>query len=101
MAIATKILNVIFNILFVEAILFTPAVLMIATSASEASRTLKYEIPLIFALTPYFIRRKTKDKIDQLNQNKFVLVLVLIAGICFLVSFTGLMVASCSDHPPF
>ena|SRR3972149_10154304 len=101
MTATTKILNVIFVILFVEAILFAPVVLMIATAGNEASRTMKYAVPFFVALMPYLILRRTKHKIGDDGYSKLLLALGLIIGICFLVFFTGIMVTSCSGHPPY
>ena len=101
MTVLTKILKAIFVVLFVEAILFAPVVLMVAVAGKEVSRTLKYVVPFFVALTPYIIWKRTKPTISGARRSIVMMVLGLIVGFCFLLFFTGLMMASCAGHPPF
>ncbi len=96
-----KILKVIFVILFIEAILFAPVVLMVAIYSTEIVRILKYAVPLFVALMPYIIWKRTKPSISGDRRSIVLMVLGLIVCSCYLLFFTGLMLASCAGHPPF
>jgi len=96
-----RLMNGIFAILFIEAILFAPIAFMVAVARNEIIRTLKYAGPFLVALMPYLIWKKVKPTISISRRNIVLMVLGLIAGICFLLSFSGLMLVSCAGHPPF
>lgn len=98
MDILKKILNGVLLTLFIEAILFLPAVIMVAT-LGDLTRTIKYLIPFLLALLPYIVMRKTKATTRRLNI--IVLVLALLVSICFLIFFSGLTLISCAGHPPY
>jgi len=101
MMVLAKILKTIFVVLFVEAILFAPVVLMVAVVGKEVVRTLKYAVPFLVAIMPYLIWKRTKPTISGDRRSMVLMVLGLIVGFCFLLFFTGLMMASCAGHPPF
>ena len=101
MTVLTKIMNGIFVVLFIEAILFAPVVFMVAVTGNEIIRTMKYAGLFLVALMPYLIWKKVKPTISISRRNIVLMVLGLIAGICFLLSFSGLMLVSCAGHPPF
>ena len=97
----TKILRSIFVVLFIEAILFAPVVFMVAVAGNEILRTLKYAGLFLVALMPYIIWKKAKPTVSISRRNTVLMVLGVIVSICFLLSFTGLMMVSCAGHPPF
>jgi hypothetical protein len=101
MTILTRILTIIFVILFIEAILFAPVVLMVAVAGKEVVRTLKYTVPFLVAVMPYLIWKRTKPTISGDRRSIVSVVLGLIVATCYLLLFTGLMMASCAGHPPF
>ena len=99
MEVLKKILNGVLLMLFIEAILFAPVVFMVAIG-SDVTRTLKYFIPFLIALLPQIILKKTKTKISTNRQNIVMMILALLASICFLAFFSGLTLFSCAGHPP-
>jgi hypothetical protein len=101
MTILAKILKAIFVVLFVEAILFAPVVLMVAIAGNPVVRILKYVLLFLVAIMPYIIWKRTKPSISGDRRSIVFIVLGLIMGFCFLLFFTGLMMASCVGHPPF
>jgi predicted neutral ceramidase superfamily lipid hydrolase len=101
MAVLTRILNSIFVVLFVEAILFAPVVLMVAVAGKGVVRTLKYAVPFLVAIMPYIIWKRTKPALSGTRRSFVLMLLGLIVGVCFLLFFSGLMLASCAGHPPF
>jgi hypothetical protein len=101
MSALTKIMNGIFAVLFIEAILFLPIVFMVAFTGNELIRTMKYAGLFLVAFMPYLIWRKIKPTISMSRRNIILMVLGLMAGICFLLSFSGLILVSCAGHPPF
>ena len=96
-----RILKAIFVVLFVEAILFAPVVLMVAIAGKEVVRTLKYVVLFLVAVIPYIIWKRTKPMISGDNRSIVLMALGLIMGFCFLLFFTGVLMASCAGHPPF
>jgi uncharacterized membrane protein (GlpM family) len=100
MDILKKILNSVLMTLFIEAVLFAPVVIMVAT-VSDISRTMKYLIPFLIALLPYIIIRKAKIDITNSRHSIFMMILALVASICFLVYFSGLTLFSFAGHPPY
>ena len=101
MSALTKIMNGIFVVLFIEAILFLPIVLMVAVTGNEMIRTMKYALLFLIALMPYLIWKKVKPTASISRRNIVLMVLGLIACIGYLLSFSGLMLVSYAGHPPF
>jgi hypothetical protein len=101
MAVFTKIVSSIFVVLFIEAILFGPVVLLIAIFGSEIVRVLKYTGLCLVALIPYIIRKRAKGTVSITWRNTVFMAFGAIASICFFVWFTLLMLASFAGHPSF
>ena len=101
MAALTKILNSIFVVLFIEAILFAPVVLIVAVAGKDIVRILMYAGPFLAALMPYIIWKKAKPTVSISRRNNVLMVLGVIVSLCYLLFFTGLMMVSCAGHPPF
>ena len=101
MTVLTKIMKGIFTVLFIEAILFLPVVIMVAVAGNEMIRTMKYAVLFLIALMPYLIWKKVKPTISMSRQNIVLMVFGLIAGIGYLLSFSGLMLVSYAGHPLF
>ncbi|MGA2317894.1 MAG: hypothetical protein ABSG71_16150 [Thermodesulfobacteriota bacterium] len=95
-----KILNTVFTVLFVEAVLLTPAVIIVAT-LGDFTRTLKYLVPFLVALMPRIILKITKNKIRTNKDNIIPVILVLVVSIGFLLFFSFLTLATCAGHPPY
>jgi len=95
-----KILNTVFTVLFVEAVLLTPAVIIVAT-LGDFTRTLKYLVPFLVALMPRIILKITKNKIRTNKDNIIPVILVLVVSIGFLLFFSFLILATCAGHPPY
>ena len=100
-AVLTKILSTIFVVLFIEAVLLAPVVLLIAIFGSEMARTLKYAGLSLVAVMPYIIWKRTKGTVSTTWRNAFFIVFGVIAAICFFLWFTFLMLASFVGHPSF
>ncbi|MGD0209519.1 MAG: hypothetical protein ABSC14_00900 [Desulfomonilia bacterium] len=109
MDVLKKILNGLLMALFVEAILFTPFLFMILIDGiiikgdvfGTMLGTWKYTVPFLVALIPYIIVKKTKPNITPSTFNIALMLMVLVAGSCFLVYFSGLILISCAGHPPY
>ena len=95
-----KILNTVFTVLFVEAVLLAPAVIIVAT-LGDFARTLKYLIPFLVALMPPLILKISKNRITINRHNIIPMILVLVVSIGFLVFFSGLTLITCAGHPPY
>jgi len=86
--------------LFVEGIILVPVVIIVA-SLGDTLRTLKYLVPDIVAIVPYVVVKLTKREVKTTRLNFAGILLATIAGVCFLVFFTGLTLVSCAGHPPY
>src|SRR4030042_4184781 len=94
MTVLTKIMKGLFTVLFIEAILFLPVVIMVALAGNEMIRTMKYAGLFLIALMPYLIWKKVKPTISMSRRNIVLMVLGLIVGIGYLLSFSTLMLVS-------
>jgi len=94
-----KILNVILKVLFVEAILFLPIVLLVATAGHDFSRILRYAILFVTAFIPHIIWKKTQERLAISGCQTFLFVSICLS-FSYLVYFTGFLIASCAGHPP-
>ena len=101
MAVLIKILSGIFVMLFIEAILFAPVILLVAVFGSEIVRTLKYAGLSLVALMPYIIWKRAKGSVSVTRRNAVFIVPGVIASTCFLLWFTFVMLGSFAGHPPF
>jgi multisubunit Na+/H+ antiporter MnhC subunit len=95
-----KILFSIWKVLFVEGLLFSPVVLMIATQ-STFNRTLKYLLPFMAAILPYVILKWARFNMLPNRINIAVVLTALIISFCFLAFFSVLLLESCAGHPPY
>ena len=101
MTVLTKITKGILIVLFIEAILFLPVVFMLAVAGNEMIRTMKYAALFLIALMPYLIWKKVRPTISMNRRNIVLMILGLIAGIGYLLSFSALILVSYAGHPPF
>lgn len=100
MNVLTKALNIVLLILFAESLLFVPIVLLIAAAGNDLTRIMKYVFLFLAALLPYLVWRMTMRIVPRKRFGILVVISGLIGGTCFLLFFSGILLASCAGHPP-
>lgn len=100
MEVLLKLINALFKLLFAEAILFSPIIILIAASGGNLSRVIKYLVLFSLAVAPHLLWKKYNNLIQGERRSITIMAFSLIVGVLIFIGFSGILLASCAGHPP-